>query len=107
MLNWSQIFQDAHWLARRTLRGITGFSYSATFGLCLKKAIADAKAAIRQPVKAAKRGRIIVPHVALVLNVPFAEKNFAKSHGAKWHPIQKTWYYENGKNLPKALEKYL
>lgn len=53
-----------------------------------------------------KRG-IVVSHLAIELNVPFGEKDFAKKYGAKWHPTRKVWYYENGKSLPKELERFL
>lgn len=39
--------------------------------------------------------------MSLLLNVPFSEKNKAKSLGAKWDPQLKKWYIENQKEYHK------
>lgn len=45
------------------------------------------------------------------LNVPFSEKDYAKSHGAKWDADKKSWYIHNDKleneSTKKGLSKYL
>ncbi|MDG6346382.1 DUF5710 domain-containing protein [Glaesserella parasuis] len=40
------------------------------------------------------------------LNVPYAEKDEAKSLGAKWDKFKKKWYMPAGKELPDGLKKY-
>ncbi|MDP0346717.1 DUF5710 domain-containing protein [Glaesserella parasuis] len=40
------------------------------------------------------------------LNVPYAEKDEAKSLGAKWDKFKKKWYMPAGKALPDGLKKY-
>lgn len=42
----------------------------------------------------------------LLLNVPYAEKDEAKSLGAKWNPRLKKWYIENKENYP-LFKKWL
>ena len=37
----------------------------------------------------------------LFINVPFSEKDEAKSLGAKWNPERKKWFVEDKKNYPK------
>lgn len=44
--------------------------------------------------------------VATYLNVPYAEKDEAKSLGAKWDKFKKKWYMPAGKALPDGLKKY-
>ncbi len=39
--------------------------------------------------------------MSLLLNVPFAEKDEAKSLGAKWNPSCKKWYVESRQDYPK------
>lgn len=39
--------------------------------------------------------------MALLLNVPFSDKNQAKYMGAKWNPQLKKWYVNNKKEYPK------
>lgn len=39
----------------------------------------------------------------LILNVPYSEKDDAKSLGAKWNPIIKKWYVENKENYYKFI----
>jgi len=41
------------------------------------------------------------------LNVPFAEKDIAKSHGAYWHPQEKLWYTHTGNQNLEHLHKYI
>jgi hypothetical protein len=38
------------------------------------------------------------------LNVPYSEKDYAKSKGARWDPVKKTWYAENLENLYPLLQ---
>jgi hypothetical protein len=38
------------------------------------------------------------------LNVPYSEKDYVKSKGARWDPVKKTWYIENAKNLYPLLK---
>jgi len=38
------------------------------------------------------------------LNVPFDEKDVAKSHGAKWDPEKKKWWVQE---MKPELEKYI
>jgi hypothetical protein len=41
------------------------------------------------------------------LNVPYADKEKAKSLGSKWDPKKKKWYYEgNDNNLIKLQEMF-
>jgi len=42
----------------------------------------------------------------LLLNVPFAEKDLAKSKGAKWNPVAKTWYTSDIASL-NGLSKWI
>ncbi|TCJ96154.1 hypothetical protein EV694_1706 [Volucribacter psittacicida] len=42
-----------------------------------------------------------------ILNVPYAEKEIAKSFGARWDSYEKTWYLPKGKELPDGLKKYV
>lgn len=39
----------------------------------------------------------------LILNVPYSEKDDAKSLGAKWNPAIKKWYVENKENYYKFI----
>ena len=39
----------------------------------------------------------------LILNVPYSEKDDAKSSGAKWNPAIKKWYVENKENYYKFI----
>lgn len=39
------------------------------------------------------------------LNVSFREKEEAKNYGAKWNPVEKTWYYP-GDELPEGLRRW-
>jgi len=39
------------------------------------------------------------------LNVPYAEKDLAKSNGAKWNPTEKTWFTDDTRKLP-GLSKW-
>lgn len=39
--------------------------------------------------------------MSLLLNIPYAEKDEAKSLGARWNPNVKKWYVENKKDYPK------
>ena len=41
------------------------------------------------------------------LNVPFTEKDNAKSHGAFWHPDNKSWYTHTGNANLEHLYKYI
>lgn len=41
----------------------------------------------------------------IYLNVPYAQKNFAKSAGAKWDAARKQWFY-SGDELPEQLKKF-
>lgn len=43
---------------------------------------------------------------AKYLSVPYAEKEIAKKHGAKWDSIKKKWYVPADKELPDGLKKY-
>ena len=40
----------------------------------------------------------------LLLNVPYAEKDEAKSLGAKWNPKLKKWYVTNSKDYYKFIK---
>lgn len=40
------------------------------------------------------------------LNVPFARKDEAKAHGARWDSAMRKWYYPAGGALPAGLEKF-
>lgn len=40
------------------------------------------------------------------LDVSYAQKEFAKSYGARWNKDEGSWFYE-GETLPKRLEKYV
>ncbi len=40
------------------------------------------------------------------LKVPYAEKELAKSKGARWDAAAKSWYIPEGYDVPPALEKY-
>ena len=42
----------------------------------------------------------------VVLNVPFAEKEAAKEHGARWSPDLKKWYFPEGTDFPEDLKQY-
>jgi hypothetical protein len=42
----------------------------------------------------------------IILNVPYKDKDFAKSFGAKWSPFNKYWYFE-GEILPDELKRFL
>lgn len=44
--------------------------------------------------------------VATYLNVPYSEKDEAKSLGAKWDKFKKKWYMPAGKELPDGLKRY-
>ena len=44
--------------------------------------------------------------MSLIIDVPYAEKNEAKSLGAKWNPNFKKWYVEERKNYYK-FEKWI
>nr|MCR5728169.1 exodeoxyribonuclease VII large subunit [Lachnospiraceae bacterium] len=39
------------------------------------------------------------------LNVPYSEKDEAKSLGAKWYASEKYWYYK-GESLPQGLKRW-
>lgn len=39
--------------------------------------------------------------MSLIINVPFSEKDEAKSLGAKWNPTLKKWYVEKRENYHK------
>lgn len=41
-----------------------------------------------------------------LLEVPYDEKGYAKSFGAKWDPVKRRWFYQGGR-LPKQLEPYV
>lgn len=36
------------------------------------------------------------------LNVPYAQKEIAKTHGARWDSARKQWFYD-GASLPEGL----
>lgn len=40
----------------------------------------------------------------IFLNVPYAEKDLAKSKGAKWNPTKKKWYIDDYKKLPQMKQ---
>ena len=40
------------------------------------------------------------------LNVGFTDKEDAKKYGARWDPVKKTWYYDQGDDLPEGLKRY-
>lgn len=42
----------------------------------------------------------------VVLNVPFADKDKAKQHGARWSPYLKKWYFPEGAELPEGLKQW-
>ena len=44
--------------------------------------------------------------MSLIIEVPFAEKDEAKSLGAKWNPKLKKWYVEERQNYYK-FEKWI
>ena len=44
--------------------------------------------------------------MSLIIDVPYAEKDEAKSLGAKWNPNLKKWYVEERKNYYK-FEKWI
>jgi len=41
----------------------------------------------------------------MILKCPFDQKDIAKSHGARWDPNQKTWYFE-GAVFPEGLRQF-
>ena len=43
--------------------------------------------------------------MVIKLNVPFAEKDLAKSNGEKWNPTEKTWFTDDANKLP-VLSKW-
>lgn len=45
--------------------------------------------------------------MALLLNVPYAEKNEAKALGAKWNPKLKKWYVTNTKEYYKFIKWFI
>lgn len=45
-------------------------------------------------------------HIMIKLNVPFSEKNQAKALGARWNPIEKTWYIPEGLSK-RGFERWL
>lgn len=42
--------------------------------------------------------------MALLLNVPYQEKDSAKALGAKWNPELKKWYVQNYQDYPKFIQ---
>ena len=42
--------------------------------------------------------------MALILNVPYSEKDQAKSLGARWNPELKKWYVERRKDYNKFIK---
>ena len=42
----------------------------------------------------------------VILNVPYANKDEAKKHGARWSPDLKKWYHPEGTELPEGLKKW-
>jgi hypothetical protein len=40
------------------------------------------------------------------LNVSYAQKDIAKSHGARWDSNSKRWYFE-GEEIPEGLKKFI
>lgn len=43
--------------------------------------------------------------MSIYLSVPYANKDFAKSHGAKWDKDRRQWYYP-GDELPAELRGF-
>jgi len=44
------------------------------------------------------------PYEKIYLNVPYAEKDFAKEHGARWDPKKKKWWT---KEVNEQLKKFV
>lgn len=42
----------------------------------------------------------------ILLNVPYAEKDFAKQQGAKWNPQLKSWYIDDVFLLSCVFKNY-
>ncbi|ULJ64026.1 DUF5710 domain-containing protein [Wielerella bovis] len=41
------------------------------------------------------------------LNVPYAEKDFAKRNGAKWDSAAKKWYVSGSEPVPYMLRRFM
>ena len=74
-------------------------------GAALVKAIADISRG-ENLKKERLNNQVDVSKSHTYLNVPYAEKDEAKSLGAKWDKSKKKWYMPAGKELPDGLKKY-
>ena len=58
------------------------------------------------PSKSTKEPASQKPLQRTYLRVPYAEKEFAKKHGAKWDAEKRSWFIPENKTLPVELQKY-
>lgn len=63
----------------------------------------------KNAVKSEKPSYLYIPsgEKLIWLNVPYVEKDIAKSHGAFWHPETKSWYTHTGNPKLTDLYKYI
>jgi len=63
----------------------------------------------RNAIKTPKPHFIYIPsgEKLIWLNVSFQEKDYAKNHGARWHPEEKSWYTHTGNPQLEHLYKYI